>query len=230
MAHKFSEPSMQFNGEKVTPDEIDQDQQYIVMKISVGTADLGTASVTGDGSLPIIITNPILDYPRNIQLSILGVAGGMGGTAVVNGQDQFGNVISESLGFATAAGGGTVAGTKVFARVTGAVAGTAGTVTIAGLGGTAVGSAYLGVGAGSPMIFGLPARIGGSADLKRANWIDNAVVKPLNINSTGTSATGGTQFSSVSLQIAGGANVQDDYVFTYRSSFNATNDGNLFKS
>lgn len=230
MPLKSFHPDFTFSGNKVTPDEVDQDQQYIIMKPTAGSAYFGTVNITGDGAAALVIDQTNADYPRAINLSILGVAGGMGGTAVVNGQDQFGNVIQESLGFATAAGGGTANGTLVFAKVT------SGTVTIAGLGGTAVGSSYLGVNIGGTPIFGLPAKLGGSADVKRGTWVDNGVGKMLNVNNGGgtsvTGIAGGVVKGrhGVTINVAGGVVAADDFVITYRSSFNQTDDRNVFKT
>lgn len=224
MARKKSQPEMMFSGEKLTPDELDQDLQYIILHPSVGTAYFGTVTITADGAGALVIDQERADYPRAINLSILGVAGGMGGTADVNGFNQFGSAITESIGFATAAGGGTVNGTKVFARVT------SGTVTIAGLGGTAIGSCYLGVNISGSPAFGLPARLGGTADVKRATWVDADVAKMLNIATGGTAATPGTAQSDVKIAVAGGIAAADSFVITYRSSFNATDDGNIFST
>ena len=215
MALKQSEAQIYISENKLSPDELDQDQHYTIINTSIGSADIGTVSVVGDAGSSVVLTQQFLDFPRAVKLAILGVAGGQGGTAIVTGKNQFGGAVTETLGFATAAGGGTAEGTKVFAKVTTA------TVTAVGLGGTAIGSTYLGVAVGSPMLVGLPARLGAAADLKRVTWHDAGVSKALNINSTGTSATGGTLQSAVSLQVAGGFATADSYTFTYRSSFEA---------
>ena len=206
-------PPFTFNDEKVYPGEIDQDEQYIILNPSIGTAYYGTISPVGAGTFTVVQANS--DYPRNVSLSILGVAGGMGGTATVSGKDQFGNTISETLGFGSAAGGGTVNGTKVFAKV-----GTA-TVTTVGLGGTAVGSAYLGVATAGTPRFGLPARVRVVGDLKSATWIDADVAKMLNLNAAGTSAVAVVLDSSVKIDVAGGIVSADSFVINYRSSFTA---------
>lgn len=224
MALKPNEPAMMYSGAKLTPDEFDQDQQYIILNPSIGTAYFGTGLGTGDVSAAFVPTVTRADFPRTINLSILGVAGGQGGTGTFTGKDQFGNTISEAMGFATAAGGGTANGTKVFSRVD------SGTVAYVGLGGTAVGSAYVGVKIAGTPAFGLPARIGGTADIKNAVWVDAEVNKSLNLNSAGTSATIGTAQNDVKIDVAGGIVSADSFVITYRSSFNATNDGNIFNT
>lgn len=216
MALKQSDAQIYISGNKLSPDELDQDQQYIVVNPDIGTARLGTATITGDALGTLIGPAIFLDVPRTVTLSILGVAGGQGGTATVTGKDQFGNVISEAMGFATAAGGGTVQGTKVFSRVTTA------TVQAVGLGGTAIGSAYLGYPVGDvAMTLGLPAKIGAAADLKRVTWHDAGISKGITVGTGGTigTAVAGTAMSSVTLTGLGGFATADSYTFTFRSSF-----------
>lgn len=208
MALKQTDAGVQFSGVKVTPDEIDQDMQYIVLNPSDSTTYNGTVETAVAAA--IVLTNTKLDYPRNLKFSALGVAGGLGGTLVMNGKDQFGNVIQETLGFATAAGGGTANGTKVFAEVT------SGTYTPVGLGGTAVGSAKLGPAIGTSTtgpLFGIPAKLGAVTDIKNVTWINNG---------TATKAGGTAQVDLVNnaFRFAEAANVSktDAYVITYRSS------------
>lgn len=222
MALKTNEPQMQFNGNKLTPDEFDQNQQYIIINPSIGTAYVGLVNGTGTTAQAITISQARLDYPRAINFSLLGVAGGEGGTVVINGKDQFGNVITESLGFATAAGGGTANGTKVFAEVT------SGTLTPAGLGGTAIGTGFIGVNIAGTPSFGLPARLGNTTDIKAATWVDAEVGKSLNLSGAGTSAIGGTAQSDVRIDVAGGVVSADTFVITYRSSFNTQQDASFF--
>lgn len=213
------------NGDKISPDEFDQDQQYTIINPDIGTARLGTATVTGDALGTLVVGQPFLDTPRTVTLSILGVAGGQGGTATITGKDQFGNAISESMGFATAAGGGTAQGTKVFSKI-----GTA-TVNAVGLGGTAIGSVYLGYPTTNvDMIVGLPVRIGAAADLKRVTWHDAGVSKALTVGTGGTigTAVAGTAMSSVTLTGLGGFATADSYTFIFRSSFEA--DATQFKT
>lgn len=216
MALKQSEAQQYISGNKLSPDELDQDLQYVIINPDIGTARLGTATRTADGLGTLVGPGIFLDVPRTVTFSLLGVAGGMGGTAVVSGKDQFGNAISESLGFATAAGGGTAQGTQVFSRV-----GTA-TFTIAGLGGTAIGSAYLGYPVGDvAMVIGLPAKLGAAADLKRVTWNDAGISKGISVGTGGTigTAVAGTALSSVTLTGLGGFATADSFTFIYRSTF-----------
>ncbi len=216
MALKQSEPNIMLAGNKLSPDELDQDQQYVVINPDIGTARIGTCTVTGDALGTITVGQPFLDTPRTLALSILGVAGGIGGTAVLTGKDQFGNTITESLGFATVASGGTAYGTKVFSKVTAAP------ITTATTGGTGIGSVYLGYPVGDfAMTLGLPVRIGAASDLKRVTWHDAGVSKALTVGTGGTigTAVAGTAMSSVTLTGLAGFATADSYDFVFRSSY-----------
>jgi hypothetical protein len=149
----------------ITPDEIDDYVVYNVINPTqgasgAGAAWVGTTVVAGTSAVEaIVVRNAILDYPRNLEFAIAGSHAAMSGTVVVNGRDQFGSVISESIGITSASNGGTTVGTKVFAHFT------SGTVTF----GTAVGNgtSRLGVGTtGTTALFGLPVRLGGTTDVK----------------------------------------------------------------
>src|SRR3990167_2825897 len=143
MAIKKYFPDVRMGSNKVDPDEINAKVHYNVIYPSISASALGTINLTGDGGTAVVFTNTTLDYPRNVLFRFLGVAGGEGGTLTINGKNQFGETIVESMGFATAAGGGTAAGTKIFSVVT------TGTVNGAGLGGTAVGTASVGYASGT---------------------------------------------------------------------------------
>lgn len=205
-------PGIRFSGIKVTPDEIDATKQYSVIMPSISETWYGTVSSATPAAF--VLDNINADYPRNLLFVTLGVAGGMGATAVVNGKDQFGNVIQETMSFGSAAGGGTVAGTKIFAQVT------SGTMTPVGLGGTAVGTAKLGVAKGTAAgivnLFGLPDKILATSDVKRITFIDNGTAK--NINGGTIAAYIGTAnhtFRGTAVVAA-----TDQYHITMRSTFN----------
>lgn len=166
---------------QVQPRDIDQYVQYQIIHPGITGASLGTISPTGTAAFVFINVRP--DYPRNVLLTILGVAGGMGGTATIAGKDQFGGTQTETIGFASAAGGGTVAGTKIFGFVNAA------TITgLDGLGGTAVGTASLGYASGTAtdikVRFGLPFKIGATTDIKSISLSGQGV--------GGTAVNGGT--------------------------------------
>lgn len=163
----------------VTADEQDAYQVVTIVNPNTLTASafIGTWAVAGtSASSALVIVNAIPDWPRNLEFAIAGSAAGMTGTAVINGYNQFGVQIQESLTFAGAANGGTVAGTKVFAQVTN------GTLTY----GTAIGSgtARLGLGTtGTTALFGLPFKVGGTTDLKLLS---------VNAGTGGVTVNGGT--------------------------------------
>lgn len=152
-------PDFTFSGNKVAPSETDWYRQYHICLPQVGTASVGTV-ITGGTSLSgaFVIFTPIADYPRNLELNLTGTANGLGGTAVINGKNQFGAVITETIGVVGTLNGGTTAGTKVFAKVTN------GTFTYGtSLGG---GTATLGWGTqGTTTLFGIPDKLGGTADV-----------------------------------------------------------------
>ena len=169
MAFKRSQPALRFaNSEQgVSADEMDVMQQYIVINPSFSSTWFGTFAVAGTAAVKsLVVINAIADYPRNVEFGMAGTATGMAGTFVLAGRDQFGNVISETLGYGSADNGGTVVGTKVFSQVT------LGTLTM----GTAIGNgtARLGVGTlGTTCLFGLPNKLGGTTDVKTIAWGSN---------------------------------------------------------
>jgi hypothetical protein len=193
---------------QVTPDEIDQYVNYNVVFPSglysfLATAASGTAGV---GKV-FVIKNKVLDYPRNVSVNVTATAD-FGGTATINGKDQFGNSISESIGFSTAAAGtpgGHNEGTKIFAEFT------SGTFTGAGSGG---GLANLGYGTSEGSVkFGLPVKIGAVTDVKKLTWVKEFVnvtfaggtlssshVDTTNHAIVATAALGGTEAFSVTVK------------------------------
>lgn len=172
-------PSFRFSGNRVQPSEIDQKINYRVDNPTVSGSFFGSVVGTGTGLVAALaLTNVQTDYPRNVLVSITGVAGGAGGTVSVTGTDQFGGSQSESIGFATAAAGGTAVGTKIFNTISAA------TATFALIGGTGVGTASLGAAigtaAGQEAWFGLPVRIKSVSDVKKIMWNDNATMTAVN--------------------------------------------------
>lgn len=169
-------------GIKATPDEIDRYETYVITNPGLGAAALGT--VTSATANPAFVFDNIKpDYPRNVLFSILGVSGGVGGTARIVGTDNYGVRQVETLAVGSANGGGTVAGTISYAILTAA------TLTgIDGLGGTAVGTARLGyaigTAAGVVARFALPTKIGAITDVKRITYTSQGV--------GGTALNGGT--------------------------------------
>jgi hypothetical protein len=102
----------------------------------------------------------------------------IGGTWVVSGRNQFGEPITETVGSGTVAAGTpafAIAGTAIFAEVTG------GTFTYAGVGS---GSARLGVAIGTSATaafkLGLLTKISAASDVKAITWTKENVVTTLN--------------------------------------------------
>ncbi len=167
-------PDFTFSGGKVGADEVDFYHVYTVPNLSIGTNTCATArsiavavALTGSGQ-------EIMDVPRNLVVRCPGgtTNGTYGGTIVINGKDQFGNVISETVSIATAVNGGTGIGTRVFAQFT------SGTATLAG--DTALATVSVGYGtAGTTTLFGLPFKVGGTGDLMNLSWASAHAVQTI---------------------------------------------------
>lgn len=156
---KKSQPGLRFAAEKITPDEIDR---YEIVSVTPGTAIawywLGTSG-TADVKNNVTLLNRLPDWPRNIQFNITGSSVGMAGSMDATGRDQFGSLITETIGFGSVDNGGSALGTKVFGEVTsinvrfGTFAGANGTTRI-GLSS-----------AGTTTLFGLPVKLQASTDV-----------------------------------------------------------------
>lgn len=161
MSLKRTEPGIRFSGIKVSPDEMDRYETYVIANPStalLGPLFIASAGTAGTASsIALVINNKIPDYPRNVQFALAGSATGMAGTMTLNGFDQFGSNITESFGFGSADNGGTVAGTKVFGQFT------SGTLNY----GTAVGNGTPSISfvPGTACRFGLPVKIGAASDV-----------------------------------------------------------------
>lgn len=210
---KESFPELQF-GKKATPDELDQYQQYQVIFPSISPSAIGTVT-SATANPAFVLDNIKLDYPRNVLFSILGVAGGMGGTAYVVGKNQFGDVINETFAVGSANGGGSVAGTKVFAQVTAA------TLTgIDGLGGTAIGTARLGyaIGTATNLAYklGLPTKVAAASDVKAITWQSQFVGTAINGGTIGTAQIDTTFHAFKGQTIMAGT---ESFTFLIKSTF-----------
>jgi hypothetical protein len=173
-------PEFLFAGAQVTPNEIDRYEHINTGILSVSPTWIGTAAGgTSTQVKALVIINKLLDYPRNLLYSCVGT-NDMGGTWVVNGKDQFGNSITETVANGTVAAGTpafAVAGTQIFAEVTN---GTFTYITDA----VGNGSARLGVAIGTAgttaFKLGLLTKIAGSTDVKAITWIKENVPTTLN--------------------------------------------------
>lgn len=221
---KDFQPEVQWAGNKVTPDEIDQDQSYWIIHPSVATDWFGTAA---SASAVALVENTSLyaDYPRNLLLTITGVAGGIGGTlSGLTYLDQFGGTVTETLGVASAANP-TVTGTGICAKVV-----TLGTFTPQGVGGTGIATVALGYAiatSSTSPVFGLPAKLGGTNDIKRIKWDDNGTPKAV---ATTPQAAAVTAKHAVRIEVAGGIAVADSFNVVYRSSYNSLGQDQINKS
>lgn len=161
MGIKSGYPDIGLLGNKIAPEEIDRYEVYHIVNPSYSDAWVGTWAVAGTSAVgTAVLTNAILDYPRSLEFRLTGTAAGMTGTTTAIGFNQFGGSINEVFTFAGASNGGTVKGTKIFASITEAPILTFGTAV-------GNGTARLGVGtSGTTALFGLPAKLGGTTDVK----------------------------------------------------------------
>jgi len=184
MSFKKFQPEVRFNGEKIDPDEINRVETYTIAcpyAETAGSAFVGTAAAgkSGDAAGGFVILNQQLDYPRNLKLTIVNTAGSLNaGTVAVTGKDQFGQTISENIGYALGTATQGKAGTKIFSKVTAA------TITW-GTGQVQNGTPYLGVAGGTESgsnvyWLGLPVRIGAASDVIGLSYAKNFVTQVLN--------------------------------------------------
>jgi len=189
MGLKKHNPGIRFSGIQVTPEEIDRYEVYTIINPSTNEAFLGTCAVAGTSATEaLVLDNVLLDYPRSLEVVMLGTAAGMDGTMTINGKDQFGVSITEEFAITQAENGGTQPGTKVFSSVQ------SGTFAF----GTAVGNGTvsLGVGtSGTTALFGLPFKIGAVTDVKLMNY--TAGTGAIAIGGGTIAAFVGTQYSHI---------------------------------
>lgn len=200
-------PSFAFAASKVTPDEIDMVNQYTILHPSTSQTWFGigtTSAATQVGIAPLVTR---CDYPRNLQVQFTG--GTVGGTVIIRGQDQFGGTVTESIGSGTAATGGSVAGTMVFARVGTILLTPANTNT----GTTNIGFA-VGTSTTSPL-FGLPVKLGGTTDVKAITWDNNGTVRVHDASSAAVTRV--HAFKGTAAVAA-----TDNYVVSVRSTYNTS--------
>ncbi len=214
---KRREPALAFGWYDITPDEIDRYEVFswtpainVRWWASAGTA--GTAS-----AIALVILNRLPDYPRNISFILAGSATGMAGSLDVNGKDQFGNTISETLGFGSADNGGTVSGTKVFGQIT------SGTLRY----GTAIGAGtpQIGFVPGTDCLLGLPVKVARVADVVHLGYTKGTGAVSYAGGSVGTGAFVNTGVHAIrpGAALDGTATVNAWVV----SSFDATNMGTV---
>jgi len=163
------------SGNKVTPDEIDRYEVYTVVNPAIRATFLGSATAgTVSQAVTVGLGNTRLDYPRTVAAVFSGSAS-VSGTMTVTGKDQFGVTRSESFGLAQGTQtAGTAHGIIPFAQVSAAS-------VAMGTGVSGTGTVSLGVAiAGTAALFGLPAKIGGTADVKSITWTQDGLAVALN--------------------------------------------------
>jgi hypothetical protein len=213
MSLKRAIPGLRFDlsSNAVTPDEQDAYVVYNITNPNVSPIFLGTCAVTGTSTAkPIVFTNILLDYPRNLEVVHLGTHAAMNGTFVINGYDQFGEAITENFAIASASNGGTTAGTKVFSSVR------SGTFTP----GTAVGNGTtkIGVGtSGTTCLFGLPCKIGGTNDVKMLNFTAGTGAATINGGTIGAFINAGKHAIKSPFDLAGTTSIQVWVKSTYNN-------------
>ena len=150
-------PDIKTYEQGVTWDEMDA-YRTITVRPAINVrwwASAGTAGTAALGTFAML--NRLPDWPRNVNFILAGTGVGMAGSIDVSGKDQFGNTITETMGFGSADNGGTVVGTKVFAALD------SGTLRY----GTAVGNGtpQIGFVPGTNCLLGLPDKINGTTDV-----------------------------------------------------------------
>ena len=210
-------PDITFSANKVSPDEVDRYEIYPIIHPTDSLTWIGTcAGGTSAQAKALVLINKLADYPRNLAVSVVGT-NDVGGSMTVNGKDQFGVSISETIGAGTAAKGTpafVAYGTKIFSEVT------SGTFTFAA-GSAGSGSAQLGFGSvGTSTYFGLPTKIASTADVKGINY---------SLGGTQTTFNGGTIGAYVSTSVHAIqpiADVKPDqvYVVTFKPTYDAANE------
>ena len=213
------------SGMQVQLKDIDQSMQYEVQYPSVDGAFIGTISPVAAGtSSNVVLKNVLPDYPRTLKYTILGVAGGMGGTFTAQFYNQFGSLVTETAGFGTAAGGGTAYGKNICAKFISA------SVITTGLNGTAIGTCSIGFGTptgglGTGNWFGLPGMLAGTGDVKNIVWANNGTMTGLN----GGTAIGTLVNTTIhAFQGTSGVAITDYYSVTFKPSFDNLNKGTMF--
>lgn len=168
-------PEFQGGDAQVAPADIDRYEVYQIIGPQMGTFLWGTVVGTSTQAKTVVFDQVLPDYPRSVSMKILPASGSIsGGTFTLTGKNQFGVVQTESFAIGTAVDGGTANGTKVFGTFT-SCSGTIGTSDA----GNATATLYP-TAVGSVALFGLPAKIAGSADVKLISFGSTGVAKAVN--------------------------------------------------
>lgn len=182
-------------GVKISPDEIDRYEQYMVINPSISSTWFGTVAGTQTQNKALVLINALADYSRNVRITYVGASGSVvnlaSGSIVY--KNQFGVQGTETYAGTPAIDGGTIIGTAVMAEVV------SGTFTM-GTADPGAGTISVGVGtAGTTTVFGLPAKLGGTTDIKRIRGSFNGV----GTQTAGTFVFGGTPSSAAATAVHG---------------------------
>lgn len=162
-------------GAQVAPADIDRYETYQIIGPAIGTFLWGTVVGTSTQAKTVVFNQILPDYPRSVSMKIVPASGSIsGGTFTLTGKNQFGVVQTESFAIGTAVDGGTADGTKVFGVFT-ACSGTIGTSDA----GNATATLYP-TATGTTALFGLPAKIAGTGDIKLISFGSTGVAKAVN--------------------------------------------------
>ncbi len=222
---KMYDPAFQQAKAQVTPDEIDRYEQYVVLHPGTSHTAIGTAAVgTSTTTQTFVITNLRPDYPRNLLFDLSG-SNDIGGTATINGFDQFGNAITETFGFGTVVSSGTqVAGSMIFAQVV------SGSMTFA-VGSAGSGTPKLGYASGTAnatgtalgALFGLPTKIRSVNDVKAITWDNNTTTTALFGGTVGTSTL--VKTAQHAFRGTSAVALTDAYIVTVKSTWDNSSQG-----
>ena len=214
---KRREPALTFGGYNITPDEIDRYEVYNIVGPGTNVSHyfLGTSGTANVTAMTLLNFTP--DYPRNLQFSILGSSVGQAGSVDVNGRDQFGSSISETLGFGSTDNGGSVVGTRVFAQVAN---GTIRYGTFAGI----LGTSRLGFSlVGTTTLFGLPFKVAVTKDVVHIGAVGGTAA----ISANGGSAGSLVNVAMHAIKSPANVNGTMSIVVWATSKFDATNMGTV---
>lgn len=215
-------PGIRFSGMLATPDEIDRYEVYDVVNPTTQNSWIGTAASTAGGGLALTFgfLSKIADYPRNIRVvATTGSGTAISGTVTVVGKNQFnvlGTEVITPLGTTTAVG----VGTSVFAQITSVSVAQA---TITGDVGTF--SVGLGTG-GTTTLFGLPFKLGSTADVSLYRWQSNGTSVAVNKGTIGAFVDTTTHSIKAATDIGGTSGLQ----VWVKPTYNAENDANPMAS
>jgi len=162
-------------GGQVSPVNLDRYEVYQIFSPQIGTDVFGTIAGTNASVATVVWAQVLPDYPRSVSVKFNLASGSIGGgTFTLSGKNQFGELQTENFSVGTTVNGGTVNGTKVWAQF-GTMLGTVGT----GDPGSGTLTVYP-TATGTTALFGLPTKIGGTADVLLMSFGSTGISKAVN--------------------------------------------------